>query len=138
MMIAASSTFNLSRYASRSLGLGSTGAGIVGSPRARPSLAIGERLAARGVTSREAWPDRSPPIRTQQPHSPAVERDGTTEHRDLRGPTRTAGPALVRAAASRRFAERLSQVPLVQPQAADTDRALAILSGPGDVAVEGD
>jgi hypothetical protein len=34
--------------------------------------------------------------------------------------------------------ERLSQVPLVQLQAADTDRVVAILLWPGDVAVEGD
>jgi hypothetical protein len=34
--------------------------------------------------------------------------------------------------------ERLSQVPLVQPQAADTDRVVASLFWPGDVAVKGD
>jgi hypothetical protein len=34
--------------------------------------------------------------------------------------------------------ERLSQVPLVQLQATNTDRVIAILPWPGDVAVEGD
>ena len=36
------------------------------------------------------------------------------------------------------FVERLSQVPLVEPQAADTDRVVAILFWPGEVAVERD
>jgi hypothetical protein len=38
--------------------------------------------------------------------------------------------------ASVSLVERLSEVPPVQLQAADTDRVLAILIRPGDVAVE--
>ncbi len=51
---------------------------------------------------------------------------------------RTTRLGQVLAGAGISLVQRLSQVPLVQPEAADTDRVLAILSWPRDVAVEGD